>query len=437
MKKPLLQALLFIFTSVSVTFAQLSDYVTGLSNPVGILKDNTTLYISAVGNSKLQKVDLTSESLVAEDFLNGISFPTKMIRIGNFMYFTSFQYGVARVDLTIENPTIETVLSGLNSPFGLAVKDNFMYVTQREVSGNIIRFDYNLTNPSSEIVIENLSFPNDIAFYGNDLYVAEGGVVSKIDVTEIDPVLEEVITAEGVLEVTFSGDDLFYSNNYIRKLNILNSDAEPVTLVSGVTPIWDMIIEDDHILAAQQTDGKISKIDTELLNPTSSSDYNTLVKFYNSTFGPNWINNTNWLNTDAPLSTWYGLTTEVINNEVRITQIELESNGLGGVIPESIGNLEYLNLLNLQVNGLNSVIPDAISNLSNLTFLRLNTNNLSGNIPTSLANLNSLNTLILAVNNLTGGIPPELGSMTNLNQLFIGGNRIRFNDKSQSIIYWR
>lgn len=58
-----------------------------------------------------------------------------------------------------------------------------------------------------------------------------------------------------------------------------------------------------------------------------------LIDLYNSTNGQNWTNNTNWL-TDAPLSEWYGITTD---DEGNVSSIDLSDNNLTG----HIVNLEF------------------------------------------------------------------------------------------------
>ncbi|PQV47893.1 putative secreted protein (Por secretion system target) [Jejuia pallidilutea] len=126
----------------------------------------------------------------------------------------------------------------------------------------------------------------------------------------------------------------------------------------------------------------------------SHPDYDALVTFYNALNGDNWNNNTNWLDTNKPLSSWFGIT----ETNGRVTRIHLPQNNLNGALPNNINNLSFLNSL------------------------ILNTNAISGNIPITLTNLTNLNTLLLAVNNITGGIPAELGNMTSLSYLNLGDN---------------
>src|SRR5215510_12030836 len=86
-----------------------------------------------------------------------------------------------------------------------------------------------------------------------------------------------------------------------------------------------------------------------------------LVNFYNSTNGPTWKKNNNWLS-DLPVKNWYGV--KVTGD--RVTSLILNLNKLSGTLPVSIGNLTGLVYLNLGYNKLSGSIPSSISNLVNL-----------------------------------------------------------------------
>lgn len=89
--------------------AQISDYVTGLSSPVGLAQSGNTLFVCDIGSSKIQKIDMTATNPVAVDFVNNIFAPTKMVIIGNDMYITSLEGDVSKVDITLTNPSIVIV----------------------------------------------------------------------------------------------------------------------------------------------------------------------------------------------------------------------------------------------------------------------------------------------------------------------------------------
>ena len=115
----------------------------------------------------------------------------------------------------------------------------------------------------------------------------------------------------------------------------------------------------------------------------SVQDSMALVALYDSTNGASWTNNTNWLS-GQPISTWHGITV----TDSQITEINLSSNNLSGVIPDELYTLTDLITLNLGWNYiLEGSIPPEVGNLTNLTYLDLNANSLDGPIPIEIGNL--------------------------------------------------
>ena len=145
-------------------------------------------------------------------------------------------------------------------------------------------------------------------------------------------------------------------------------------------------------------------------------DRDTLVAFYNSAGGPNWVNSENWLS-DKPLEEWYGVT---VGDNRRVAELKLAKNGLSGAIPPELGALASMWNLDLEGNQLIGKIPDELSK-SKLYALSLGGNKLSGEIPPELGKL-SLWWLSLRGNQLTGQIPSELADLPNLGVLWLSGN---------------
>ena len=152
----------------------------------------------------------------------------------------------------------------------------------------------------------------------------------------------------------------------------------------------------------------------------SASDRAALVALYNATNGPNWTNNSNWLSS-APLSNWYGVTTDTNG---RVTILKLPDKNLSGPIPPELGNLTSLRVLYLDKNQLSGPIPPELGSLTNLTSLSLTGNQLTGSIPPELGNLTNLTDLFLVSNQMNGTIPHELGNLTNLKYLFLQDNQL-------------
>jgi hypothetical protein len=128
-----------------------------------------------------------------------------------------------------------------------------------------------------------------------------------------------------------------------------------------------------------------------------------LVDLYNSTNGPGWSNQTNWLSS-APVSSWYGVTVA----GGRVTQLSLTNSNLKGTLPNSITTLP-LTVLNLRFNQLGGNIPAALGSISGLAALQLDNNQFTGAIPVSLTNAKLLYALDLSGNQLTGSIPSFIG----------------------------
>src|SRR5689334_22888214 len=76
------------------------------------------------------------------------------------------------------------------------------------------------------------------------------------------------------------------------------------------------------------------------------NDSLALVDLYNSTNGPNWKFNNNWL-TNNPVRTWQGV---YAPDSTRVIALFLENNHLTGTIPASIGNLTQLTNIDLSDN---------------------------------------------------------------------------------------
>jgi len=144
-----------------------------------------------------------------------------------------------------------------------------------------------------------------------------------------------------------------------------------------------------------------------------------LVALYDSTTGPGWVDNTNWL-VDLNPDEWFGVTVE----SGVVTHLVLPGNGLSGIIPSDLGSLTGLVELDLRSNQLSGEIPLTLADLSSLAYLYLNDNQLSGPIPLQFGTLSSLAHLHLSDNQLSGAVPPQLGNLTNLTQLELGGNQL-------------
>ena len=114
-----------------------------------------------------------------------------------------------------------------------------------------------------------------------------------------------------------------------------------------------------------------------------SAQCQALASIYNSTDGPAWTDNVNWL---TGSQNWYGVTTQ----HEHVTGLSLPNNQLCGTIPPAVGALTSLSALDLSSNQLSGGIPAEIGDLTDLDELRLSSNQLVGEIPPSIMNLGNL-----------------------------------------------
>jgi Leucine-rich repeat (LRR) protein len=149
----------------------------------------------------------------------------------------------------------------------------------------------------------------------------------------------------------------------------------------------------------------------------NKDDSLALVDLYNSTNGASWTDNTNWL-TDSVYK-WKGIS---LDENGRVTTIDLKANNLTGQLPASLGSLPNLEYLYFHDNAISGSIPVELGSLSLLKALYLSGNTFTGNIPVEIGSLADLKWLVLGSNNLSGKVPDELYQLTNLEFLDLSDN---------------
>jgi hypothetical protein len=151
-----------------------------------------------------------------------------------------------------------------------------------------------------------------------------------------------------------------------------------------------------------------------------ASDRLALEVLFKSTGGAGWQEKGGWM-TDADLGEWRGVT---VDAEGRVTELELECNGLAGPLPSEVLQLSALQVLSLGGNQLTGPIPAELGQLKSLIALDLYESQLTGLIPAVLGQLGALTSLALDGNQLSGPIPAELGQLGALTELFLNDNQL-------------
>ena len=154
-----------------------------------------------------------------------------------------------------------------------------------------------------------------------------------------------------------------------------------------------------------------------------------LAVLYFSTNGEEWLDNTGWLSSDEECE-WFSTSTSSKNNVCdrsgRVTEINLRSNNLNGILPSELVLLAE-NLTRIQVNGntLSGTFPSFVGEMTNLVRFHAHWNLLSGTVPTNLGELSSsLLSLRVGHNDFVGTIPRQLGDLESLEALDLSSNEL-------------
>ncbi len=181
-----------------------------------------------------------------------------------------------------------------------------------------------------------------------------------------------------------------------------------------------------------------------------AADSLAMVQLYHATDGPNWTNNSNWLEPGVPVTSWFGINGSWVGDPPvwRVVSIVLNANNLNGDLPDAFHGLDAVTNLYLVNNNLTGPIPRSIRFLKSLVRFRAWGNQLTGAIPgefgqlpslrelyldnnelnsieAGVGNSQSLELLILNNNNLSW-LPDELGNLSSLDLLRVHNNRLLF-----------
>ena len=186
----------------------------------------------------------------------------------------------------------------------------------------------------------------------------------------------------------------------------LQPDANYKAYVVVNSPMFSDVSQESRVELKNQA--------VEFDTNTELSDREILIKFYESTGGDNWTNNTNWC-TDEPLSSWYG----VVTRGGKVIQINLENNGLvNDANLTGLSDLERLDLNQNQLTSINVVGLDTLATLYCSDNL-LKTLNITGAI--ELKDLQCKNNQLTTI---------DVSSLNKLEKFYCNNNNLKSVDVS-------
>jgi len=146
-----LGTLLYIFfICTSIVNAQLTEVLSGLTNPAGIYKNGSHLYYCInTGSVMVKDLDSNNPPTLVEQANSSY----RMIVSSNKMYVSHMLGGyVSILDLNENNPQVIGTIQGFTFPAGFAIHNNYLYVS--EWYGQIFKID--LSDPNYSI--ENFAY---------------------------------------------------------------------------------------------------------------------------------------------------------------------------------------------------------------------------------------------------------------------------------------
>lgn len=116
---------------------------------------------------------------------------------------------------------------------------------------------------------------NSLLLNRNNLYFSGYFEVSKIDITDTNPTVTDVIIKlQGPSTIAFKGNDLYFGEfraDKISKINITDTIPTPTDVITGLDKPSNLVFNgnDLYVTSYLENDGKIVKIDVAATNPVA------------------------------------------------------------------------------------------------------------------------------------------------------------------------
>lgn len=221
---------IIILCLTTINYAQETEIIDGLFNPLGLIINNDELFIcehagNNIGQGKISKINLSEEPLLKTELITNILYPRAICLYENYLYYSKGT--LFKFDINDANPVAEQIIN-TSTTYALIEIDDFLYI-----GGNnrITKIDLTSSNPSNVNVISNLS-NNPLAFEYRDgfLYFGYGNKVAKINPNESNPVPEIVVDNldSNIYSLIFYQDTLLIGMSLAYKISKVNFNQEPL-----------------------------------------------------------------------------------------------------------------------------------------------------------------------------------------------------------------
>lgn len=183
---------------------------------------------------------------------------------------TTFDGTIHRIDLSNTGSGAQLVKSGLGTMQGICFKDNYLYVALDPNApgvNKIVRLDVSQSNPMAEDVVL-VQDPNGITISGQSLYISSGQHIYKVDLSQANPSLQllasDMSSVFGTVGLAVKDGCLFASDsNKLVKYDLSQNTPAKITVATNLPLIQGIVASPDenYIYAASYGPSTIKRID--------------------------------------------------------------------------------------------------------------------------------------------------------------------------------
>ena len=164
----------------------------------------------------------------------------------------------------------DVVTSGLVAPFDVVIEGNDAFIV--EFQGNTIsRIDITDANPTLENVVTGIASPTTLLFDNDDVYIAQvNGLITRREASDLTS--NQTTIASGLttpVSLVRSGDFLYFSEFQgarIGRINLANNNTVE-TVIAGLNFPEQMALIDDQLYITISGSGSIGRININDANP--------------------------------------------------------------------------------------------------------------------------------------------------------------------------
>ncbi|WP_367392030.1 T9SS type A sorting domain-containing protein [Lewinella sp. LCG006] len=264
--------LLFLLCSLSMMTAkaQVTDILTGLNYPYGVALDGNELYISELSSSRIIKIDITAAVPPAiQEVLTGLSGPAGLFIEENTLYFSEFSASrVSSIDVTDAPPVPDVIPVTFSGAASLFIDGDILYVSLNNAS-SVVSINLTDDTPLSQTIANAIDTPNSIVKFGNALYVASflTNSIIKIDITQTPAVVTTAVSGvSSPVGLTLDGSFLYIAGaDKISRIDLNDPSPMLEEVVAGLSGAQSVAFNGVDMYIAQignggSGQGKISKL---------------------------------------------------------------------------------------------------------------------------------------------------------------------------------